>query len=153
VTGNQANANTPISCLVIGLATVIPFWFTAYVVYVGLPRIMAPAEAFTVAIIYGSVYLAFSAGSKWGLVSSGSTKVRPVTQMALAFVGLLAGFIAHFPTSPTGLSILIAGFMVLALWDLIHSQSGAVVFWYAKLRVWLTVFIVTPLMAMLLKIL
>ncbi len=136
----------------IGLISVLPLWLCAYATYRPLVD-FSPVTALALAPIYGGIYLSFIGGAKWGLVSAGTNLPRPALQMLLSFVFLLAGFAAVILPAVIGLSILLIGFILMALWDLIHSQAGVIVFWYAKLRIWITIFIVAPLLTLLLKVL
>jgi len=141
----------------IGFVSVLPFWLGAYGVYRPFEG-YSPISVLSMTSIYGGVYLSLAGGSKWGLVSAApnatqSKPVWPAAQMLMAFIIMLAGFCAIILPAQIGLSMLLAGFMFMALWDLIHSQAGMIAFWYARLRVWLTVFTVAPLLALLLKVL
>ena len=142
---------------VVGFISVLPLWLGAYAVYRPIAD-FSPVSALSLTTIYGGVYLSLVGGTKWGLISAGShpehsKAVWPTAQMLLGFASLLAGFCAVILPAQIGLSILLAGFMVMALWDLVHLQTGAIVFWYTRLRVWLTMLTVAPLLALLLKVL
>jgi len=155
--GSPKGSRSPIFPWVIGLVSVLPFWLGAYGVYWPFEG-FSPVSVLSLTSIYGGVYLSLVGGSKWGLVSAAtnatqSKPVWPAAQMLMAFMIMLAGFCAIILPAQLGLTILLAGFMFMALWDLIHSQAGVIVFWYARLRVWLTVFTVAPLLALLLKVL
>lgn len=142
----------------IGLVSVLPFWLGAYAVYRPFAD-MSPVSVLSLTTVYGGIYLAMIGGSKWGLVSAAtlhsekSSTVWPAGQMLLGFIAMLAGFCAVIMPARIGLSILLAGLMIMALSELFHVQSGAINFWYARLRVWLTVFSIAPLLALLLKVL
>ena len=148
---------SPLLPWVIGFVSVVPFWLGAYGVYRPFEG-FSPVSVLSLTAIYGGVYLSLTGGTKWGLISAaistrGPKPVWPTVQMLMGLMIMLAGFCAIILPAQIGLSILLAGFMIMALWDLIHSQSGVIVFWYARLRVWLTVFTVAPLLALLLKVL
>jgi len=157
VTPEVPAQNSPKLPWVIALVSVLPFWLGVYGVYQPFDD-FSPVSVLSLTTIYGGIYLSFVGGTKWGLVSaainsSGPKPAWPAVQMLLGLIVLLAGFCAVILPAQLGLSILLAGFMLMALWDLIHSQAGAIIFWYARLRIWITVFSVAPLLALLLKVL
>lgn len=73
--------------------------------------------------------------------------------MALSVVFVFAALVAIIMPPVVGLSIELAGFVVLGFWDLLHTQSAIMEFWFARLRIWTTVLIVAPLVALLVKVL
>ena len=137
---------------IVGLISIVPLWLGAYWVYNPVAGLL-PSSILSLTSIYGGVYLAFIAGSKWGVISTGATTRWPAMQMLLALIFILIGLAAAILPAPFGLGGLLTGFMVMALWDIAHSQSGTIVLWYARLRVWLTILAIAPLVVLLLKVL
>jgi len=137
----------------VGFISVLPFWLGAYAVYQPFED-FSPVSAMSLTSIYGGVNLSLIAGSKWGVASVGDLTRRPMLQMATSFLIMLGGFVTIvLPVPEIGLSILLAGFVIMALWDLAHSQTGIVALWYVRLRVWLTIFTIGPLIALMMKVL
>ena len=64
----------------------------------------------------------------------------------------LAGWSAVFLSQPIGLILLIAGFLLQALWDVLSVEQGRLPQWFGALRMMLTVGVVLSLFSMLGKL-
>ena len=113
----------------------------------------SPVTALALAPIYGGVYLGLLGGTKWGLVSAGTDISRPALQMLAGLVFLVAGFATIVLPAVIGLSLLNIFFVIAALWDLVHGLAGKTAYWYTRMRVWITILAIAPLITLLMKVL
>jgi len=131
----------------------VPFWLCAIATFRPVAD-FSPVTALALAPLYGGVYLGLLGGAKWGLVSAaGVDLARPALQMLVGLLFVLAGFATIILPPALGLAILCIFFVAAALWDLVHGLAGKTQFWYTRMRVWITILAVAPLVALLIKVL
>ena len=78
---------------------------------------------------------------------------RQSLEFATSVLASLAGFAALFLPPVLGFSLLIAGFLMQALWDVLSVEAGNLPPWFGKLRMILTAGAVVALLALLLRLL
>jgi hypothetical protein len=141
-------AQIPRPALWLGLLGAVPFLIGAAGLW--MPQInQLPILGAT--LLYGAVILSFLGGIRWG------TAIGPygATRQALEFSGsvlpAIAAWLALLMPPPAGLSLLIIGFLMQALWDVITVEEGRLPLWFGKLRMILTSIVVISLMTILIK--
>lgn len=141
----------PAAALVLGLAGLIPFLAGAASQWASLP--MLPAETgLRLAILYGAIILSFLGGIRWGTAIGPYDAGRQTTEFTASVLGSLAGLAAAFlPTIPA-LALLIAGFLMQGLWDVMSVDAGRLPSWFGRLRMILTAGAVLSLIAALLAV-
>jgi hypothetical protein len=142
----------PISAVLLGAAGVVPFTVCAILQWYPHP-ILPPQRALTVCLVYGAVILSFLGGIRWGTAIGPYGPPRPARDFTLSVLPSLAGWAAPFLPPVVGVSLLITGFMLQALWDVVSSETGRLPAWFGTLRAALTVAVTLPLIAILLKLL
>lgn len=141
-------ARIPRLALWLGLLGAVPFLVGALGVWV--PRI-DHIPILGASLLYGAVILSFLGGIRWG------TAIGPygATRQALEFSGsvlpAIAAWLALLMPPAAGLSLLIIGFLMQALWDVITVEEGRLPPWFGKLRMILTSIVTVSLMAILLE--
>ncbi len=148
----QRDQQSPGFVWLVGITSIIPFWIFAYAAYRPVAD-FSSVTALALTPIYGGVYLGLLGGAKWGLVSAGRDISRPALQMLMGLLFVLAGFATVVMPAIIGLSILNIFFVAAGLWDLTHGLSGKTAFWYTRMRVWITILAVAPLVGLLLRVL
>lgn len=136
-----------IPAVALGLAGLLPFAGAAFSVWSGFP--FAAAAGHSLAVIYGAVILSFLGGVRWGLAIGPYRGRRQNMDFALGVLGSLAGLAAAFLQPIAALTLLIAGFLMQALWDVTGVESGRLPGWYGTLRMILTAGAVVSLVAVL----
>ena len=140
----------PRAALWLGLAGVIPFWAAALGF---LLAGAAPGFFLHAGLAYGAVILSFLGGIRWGEALKGRGSRERAAAFGLSVLPSLAGWLALVIPAIPGLSLLIAGLLLQALWDVTSAQRGELAFWFARLRLWLTTLAVCALILMLLGLL
>ena len=144
------NDRMPRSALWLGLAGVIPFWAAALAF---LLTGAGPGFFLHAGLAYGAVILSFLGGIRWGEALKGRGERERALLFALSVLPSLAGWAGLILPAIPGVSLLIAGFLLQALWDVISVQRGELPGWFARLRMWLTTLAVTALLLILLGLL
>ena len=142
-----STAKIPAVALALGLAGLLPFAGGALSVWLGLP--FSPATGHWLAVVYGAVILSFLGGVRWGLAIGPYGAQRQSVEFTLGVLGSLAGLAAAFLQPIAALTLLIAGFLMQALWDVTGVESRRLPVWYGKLRMMLTAGVVVSLVAVL----
>ena len=78
---------------------------------------------------------------------------RQAFEFATSVLASLAGFAALLLPPVLGLILLIAGFLMQALWDVLSVEAGRLPQWFGRLRMILTAGAVMSLIAILLRLL
>jgi len=142
-----ALSSIPPAALGLGLAGALPFWAAAAAFLFGGP--ISPMQALSVAVAYGAVILSFLGGIRWGAALGPIDEGRRMRAFTLSVIPSLAGFAAFFTPPHLGLSILVSGFLLQALWDVTSTDQGLLPRWFGRLRIILTLAATLPLIAML----
>ncbi len=87
---------------------------------------------------YGAIILSFLGGIRWGTAIGPYDARRQSLEFGASVLGSLAGLAAVFLSAVPALTLLIAGFLIQALWDVITVESGRLPAWFGKLRMMLT---------------
>ncbi len=140
-----SNGKIPNCALVLALAGVVPFWVGTALYIWPAAHISAPG-AVKMTIAYGAVILSFLGGVRWGSALTPSGEGRLCRDLTLSVVPSLAGFAALFLPSLIALNLLVAGFLLQALWDVISAQDQRLPGWFARLRVVITCLVVPSLL-------
>lgn len=131
----NSHARIPPVALVIGLAGLIPFLCGALILW--LPD-WAPGTGDRLILSYGAIILAFLGGIRWGTAIGPYGGRRQAIEFTASVMGSLAGFASLFVPPIPGLTLLIAAFLVQALWDVTSAEAGRLPAWFGKLRMLLT---------------
>lgn len=129
------HARIPPVALALGLAGLIPFAAGALVPWV--PDI-APGVGSRLLIGYAAIILTFIGGIRWGTAIGPYDGRRQSAELLGSVLGSLAGLAALFLPPILGLTLLIAGFLLQALWDVTSVEAGRLPAWFGKLRMLLT---------------
>jgi len=141
------NSRIPPAALALGLAGALPFWFAAVCFLAG--GLLSPVQALSMAIAYGAVILSFLGGIRWGAALGPIDEARRRREFTFSVIPSLAGFAAFFVPPHLGLSILVSGLLLQALWDVTSTDQGLLPRWFGRLRIILTLAATAPLVAML----
>jgi hypothetical protein len=141
----------PPSALWLGLLGAIPFLAGAIVQWAIAPRI-GPIPVVAASLLYGAVILSFLGGIRWGTAIGPYGARRQALEFAGSVLPAMVGWIALLLPSAAGLSLLIIGFCMQALWDVIAVEDGRLPAWFGKLRMALTALAVVSLTAILLNL-
>jgi hypothetical protein len=141
----------PASALGLGLAGLIPFAVGVAGLWFPLPAI-GPGDALKLVTIYGAIILSFLGGIRWGTAIGPYDSRRQSFEFSLSVFGSLAGLLACFIEPVPALTLLIAGFLMQALWDVTSVEAGRLPSWFGKLRMVLTAGVVISLIAALLAV-
>lgn len=129
----------------LGLAGVLPFLAAALSQWMPLAG-LAQGQGLKGGIAYGAIVLSFLGGIRWGKALSDG---RP-QDFALSIIPALAGWLAILLPEPLmGVCLLIAGFMLQAMWDVKSASSRQLPQWFGTLRAILSAGAVIALLAML----
>ena len=142
----------PTAALVLGLAGLIPFAAGAASLWVRLP-LLPPETGLRLVVIYGAIILSFLGGIRWGTAIGPYDTGRQAPEFAASVMGSLAGLSAAFLPAIPALAMLIAGFLMQGLWDVMSVDSGRLPAWFGRLRMILTAGVVVALVAALLAVL
>lgn len=132
-----ASARIPASALALGLAGLIPFLVGALALWVPL-LFLTPALGLKLIVSYGAIILSFLGGIRWGTAIGPYDGGRMSFEFSASVLGSLAGLAAVFLPPVPALTLLVAGFLMQALWDVTSVESGRLPGWFGKLRMLLT---------------
>lgn len=150
-TMNVMRHTIPAAALALGLAGLIPFVGGALGLWFRLPLI-GPEDALKLVTVYGAIILSFLGGIRWGTAIGPYDSRRQTFEFSLSVAGSLAGLLACFLEAVPSLTLLIAGFLMQALWDVTSVEAGRLPSWFGKLRMVLTAGAVLSLIAALLAV-
>jgi hypothetical protein len=148
---NLAPDRIPVSALALGLAGLIPFVVGAAALWVMLP-LLTPERGHQLVISYGAIILSFLGGIRWGTAIGIFNARRQAFEFSASVLSSLAGLAAMFAAPIPALTLLIAGFLMQALWDVTSVESGRLPLWFGKLRMLLTAGAVISLIAALVAV-
>lgn len=142
----------PAPALWLGLAGLIPFLAGAASQWASLP--LLPAETgLKLVIVYAAIILSFLGGIRWGTAIGPYDQGRQALEFSASVLGSLAGLAATFLPPIPALALLIAGFLMQGLWDVMSADAGRLPAWFGRLRMILTAGAVVSLIAALLAVL
>ena len=151
MTEHEKPSPIPPVALVLGLAGLIPFGASAFSQWLQVPFL--PSElGFKAGTIYGAVILSFLGGIRWGTAMKTLNQDRQARQLAGSIVACLAGWLSLLLSPVIGICLLIAGFLLQALWDILSVEQNHLPEWFAKFRMLLTVGAVLALSLMLVRL-
>ena len=151
MTQQTVSSHIPSSALLLGLAGLIPFFAGAAAQWVALPLLTAE-PGLKLVIAYGAIILSFLGGIRWGTAIGPYDSRRQGMEFTASVLGSLAGLAAIFTPPVPALTLLIAGFLMQALWDVTSVESGRLPSWFGKLRMLLTAGAVISLIAALVAV-
>lgn len=138
----------PAMALVLGLAGIVPFAGGAIGTWINPDPVMY-GFFITLVLTYGAVILSFLGGVRWGAVVN---SVHRTPEIAFSVAPSLAGWISLLMPPVVGVSVLIGGFLLQALWDVTGVHTGRLPDWYGRLRMGLTTMVIISLLAVLGKL-
>lgn len=141
----------PAAALLLGLAGLIPFFAGAAALWSAIP-LLPPETGLKLVIVYGAIILSFLGGIRWGTAIGPYDTGRQTTEFSASVLGSLAGLAAVFLPAIPALALLIAGFLMQGLWDVMSVDSGRLPSWFGRLRMILTAGAVVSLVAALLAV-
>ena len=141
----------PASALALGLAGILPFAAAALSLWTPLPQ-LGPDSGLRLGVVYGAIILSFLGGIRWGGALGPYDHTRQGLVFAASVLGSLAGLAAAFLPAVPALALLIAGFLLQALWDVASAEAGRLPGWFGRLRMILTGGAVISLVAMLVAV-
>ena len=141
----------PGAALALGLAGLIPFFAGAAAQWASLP-LLPQATGLKLTIVYGAIILSFLGGIRWGTAIGPYDTGRQTLEFSASVLGSLAGLAAVFLPPIPALSLLIAGFLMQGLWDVMSVDAGRLPSWFGALRMLLTAGAVVSLVVALLAV-
>ena len=151
MTQQNVSTSIPGAALLLGLAGLIPFAAGAAAMWALLSAI-TPDRGLTLVIAYGAIILSFLGGIRWGTAIGPYDARRQGLELSASVLGSLAGLAAIFIPPVPALTLLIAGFLMQALWDVMSVEGGRLPSWFGKLRMLLTAGAVISLIAALVAV-
>lgn len=151
MTTQNLSSAIPGTALLLGLAGLIPFAAGALALWAPLPMLDADL-GLKLVIGYGALILSFLGGIRWGTALGAYASSRQSAELAASVMGSLAGLAALFIPSVPALTLLIAGFLMQALWDVTSVEAGRLPAWFGRLRMLLTAGAVISLIATLVAV-
>jgi hypothetical protein len=151
MTGQNLSHSIPAPALALGLAGLIPFVAGAAALWVTLP-VLTPNLGLRLIIAYGAIILSFLGGIRWGTAIGPYDTRRQGLEFSASVLGSLAGFAAIFIPPVPALTLLITGFLMQGLWDVVSVEAGRLPPWFGKLRMLLTAGAVISLTAALVAV-
>jgi hypothetical protein len=142
----------PGPALALGLAGLIPFFAAAASLWYVLPM-LPPDTGLVLMVSYGAIILSFLGGIRWGTAIGPYDSRRQSLELSASVAGSLLGLAAIFIPPVLALSLLIAGFLTQALWDVLSVEAGRLPAWFGRLRMLLTAGAVVSLIAALAAVL
>ena len=141
----------PSPALGLGLAGLIPFVAGALSLWSLVPG-LAAATGLRLEVGYAAIILSFLGGIRWGTAIGPYGGRRQGLDFTASVLGALAGLAAIFLPAIGALTLLIAGFLLQALWDVTSVESGRLPQWFGRLRMLLTAGAVMSLVAALVAV-
>jgi len=143
-TSDTADTKIPHAALITGLGGLIPFWFLSLSTLISDD--FAPVIALFIINTYGAVILSFVGAIWWGLAVAVPNAPRTM-MLSWSVVPALLGWIAAVPYMPAdiGLLILMFGFSLQWILDIVLFPRIAIDGWVLKLRTILTIGVLASL--------
>ena len=151
MTEQNISTSIPGAALALGLAGLIPFAAGAISQWAALPLI-TPDTGLKLIVGYGAIILSFLGGIRWGTAIGPYDTRRQSLEFSASVLGSLAGLAAIFIPPVPALTLLIAGFLMQGLWDVMSVEGGRLPSWFGKLRMLLTAGAVISLTAALVAV-
>jgi hypothetical protein len=151
MTGQNVSGAIPGTALALGLAGLIPFAAGAAALWLPLAP-LTPGPGLQLITAYGAIILSFLGGIRWGTAIGPYDTRRQGLELSASVLGSLAGLAAIFIPPIPALTLLIAGFLMQALWDVTSVEAGRLPSWFGKLRMLLTAGAVVSLTAALIAV-
>jgi len=149
---HSLSGKIPGPALWLGLAGLIPFVAGAASLWVNIP-LLPPETGLKLAIVYGAIILSFLGGIRWGTAIGPYDSGRQASEFPASVLGPVAALAAAFLPAIPALALLIAGFLMQGLWDVMSVDAGRLPGWFGRLRMILTGGAVISLVAALLAVL
>lgn len=146
-----SEARIPSAALFLGLAGLIPFAAGALSMWSQFGP-FPPPEGLKLVTSYGALILTFLGGIRWGTALSPYGSARQGFEFTASVLGSLAGLAALFLAAVPALTLLLAGFLMQALWDVTSVEAGRLPQWFGRLRMMLTAGAVLALIAALVAV-
>jgi hypothetical protein len=129
--GEQGRTIIPRTAALTGVASVAPLIVAAILVWTPLaPRALAAFGA----LVAGAVLLGFLGGVRSGLAIGPYGKASQNRDFTLSLMAMLVALAAFALPVHLGIALLIAGYFLMALWDVLASEDGHLPLWFGKLR-------------------
>jgi hypothetical protein len=138
----------PPSALALGIAGLMPFIAAALLQWTP-PTGLDSGWAAAAGSAYGAVILSFLGGIRWGVALGPIAARQRQNDFALSVLPSLAGWTSLLLPALPGLALLVAGFLLQALWDALAADAGRLPQWFGRLRMILTTGAVASLIAIL----
>jgi hypothetical protein len=132
-----AQSEIPGAALALGLAGLIPFAAGALIMWGAVPGITGET-GLRWGTGYGAVILSFLGGIRWGVAMAPLGRRQQAIDFGASVASSLAGWVALLLQPIPAVSLLIAGFLLQALWDVTSAEAGRLPAWFGKLRMLLT---------------
>jgi Protein of unknown function (DUF3429) len=113
---------------------------------------LSPELGFKAGTIYGAVILSFLGGIRWGTAMKTIGNVRQTRELSGSVMASLVGWSSLLLSPVIGLCLLVAGFLLQALWDILSVEKNQLPQWFGKFRMLLTVGAVLALGSMLVRL-
>lgn len=97
---------------------------------------------------YGAVILSFMGGVRWGAALQSTSGSRSA-HMILSVAPSLAAWLALLIVRPWSLILLLAAFVVQAIWDVSSARKGFLPGWFGQLRLTITAIVVGSILLVL----
>jgi hypothetical protein len=136
----------PPAALFLGLAGLIPFAAGALAAW-SQSVFLPPGTGLKLVISYGALILTFLGGIRWGTAIGPYGARRQSFEFFGSVLGSLAGLAALFLAAVPALTLLLAGFLMQAFWDVTSVEDGRLPAWFGKLRMLLSAGAVLALIA------
>lgn len=140
-----SETKAPATAWLLGVASVVPLWL-ATLLYWSTSDAVGTGFASAAAIAYGAIMLTFLGGIRWGLAIAPAGRTVAGATLVLSVLPGVAGFAAMLLPVLLALTVLVCGFLLHALWDVIAADDGRLPPWFANLRMVLTALAVPALL-------
>lgn len=141
----------PAEARLLGYAATVPFVFAVVAMWIASSG-EAVSAFLDMLLTYGAIGLSFLGGVRCGLALPAYRGKARACRIALASLPPAAGWLALLPGPLLGLGLLVCGYMVQCLWDVLSVERGRLPAWYADLRVQFTAVAVGCLIAALTRL-
>jgi hypothetical protein len=140
----------PSVALALGVAGLVPFVAISLSQWSGGQELL-PFATPTSGIVYGAVILSFLGGIRWGTAIGPYGAWTQARDFAMSVLASITGWIAVLLPHSAGLCLLLIGFLLQALWDVVDVEDGRLPSWFGRLRMMLTAGAAISLLAMLVR--
>ena len=136
-------SSVPLPAVILTAAGALPFVGLAMAPWIGLkPFGRPPVEVLG---LYALTILSFMGAIHWGLAMSRAGGNEAWSYVASVLPALLGWFALAFLPETVALRVMAAGFVILLLYDIRASRLASAPAWYPRLRVPVTVVVVSAL--------